>query len=170
MENIDNFLKHLEGISGLGKKRKDSDESYVIDLCDEVLGKKAFRQHCFEFLKGDPGKDGKSRKLPVDAYYPSKNLVVEYNERQHTERVKLFDDKPTVSGVSRGEQRKLYDARRKEVLPQNGIKLVVISYFNFELDGKKIKRNRKRDLKKVKELLVKEGVELCNEEQITEMP
>ena len=38
------------------------DETYVIDLCDEVLGIKAIRQHRFPFLKGD----GNSL-LPVDA-------------------------------------------------------------------------------------------------------
>ena len=46
------------------KSRADSDEYYVIDLCDEVLGRKASRQHRFDFLTGDTGK-----RLPVDAYY-----------------------------------------------------------------------------------------------------
>ena len=46
------------------KNRQSSDEHYVIDLCDEVLGLKASRQHRFDFLKGDTGV-----RLPVDAYY-----------------------------------------------------------------------------------------------------
>lgn len=162
MIDLDKLLSQVKSYNG--GKRSDSDENYVIDLCDEVLGKTASRQHCFDFLRGDPGKNGQGRKLPVDAYYPSKNLVVEYNERQHTEAVPFFDDKKTVSGVSRGEQRKLYDERRKEVLPQHGIKLVVISYVKFELDEKKrIKRNRKRDLEIVKKLLEKNNVELRHE-------
>jgi hypothetical protein len=41
------------------------DEAYIIDLCDRVLGRKAVRQHPFDFLRGDPG-----RPLRVDAYYP----------------------------------------------------------------------------------------------------
>jgi len=98
------------------KSRSESDESYVIDLCDEALKLKALRQHRFDFLKGDSGT-----KLPVDAYYPSLNLVVEFKERQHTEEVKFFDRSQTVSGVGRGEQRKIYDQRRKEVLPKQGI-------------------------------------------------
>ena len=168
MGNIDEFLNRF---SKYGKNRKDSDENYVIDLCDELLGETASRQHCFDFWKGDPGKNGQGRMLPVDAHYPLKNLVVEYNEKQHTESVPFFDNKQTISGVSRGEQRKLYDARRKEILPQNDIKLIVISYFNFEIDeNKKIKRNRKQDLERVKKLLEKNGVELGNEEQITDMP
>jgi len=56
--------------------RSTSDESYVIDLCDEVLKLKAHRQHRFDFLKGDSGT-----RLPVDAYYPSLNLVIEFKER-----------------------------------------------------------------------------------------
>lgn len=121
------------------KGRKDSDEYYVIDLCDEVLGRKAERQKKFDFLKGDKG-----HSLPVDAYYKDLNLVIEYHERQHTEEVKFFDDKQTVSGVSRGEQRKIYDERRKEILPKHGIKLLVISYSDFG-NTKKLKRDHKSD-------------------------
>ena len=43
--------------------RKDSDEFYVINLCDDILGLKALRQHTFDFLRGD-GTPG--RKLPED--------------------------------------------------------------------------------------------------------
>lgn len=48
-----------------------SDEKYIIDLCDEVLGEQAKRQHTFDFLRGDPNSAGKRRKLPVDAFYPT---------------------------------------------------------------------------------------------------
>ena len=78
---------------------KPDDESYVIDLCDLVLGQTALRQYRFSFLRGDPGASGRQASLPVDAYYPQLNLVVEYHERQHTEPVKLFDKRETVSGV-----------------------------------------------------------------------
>lgn len=125
-------------------QRKDSDEFYVIDLCDEVLGAKASRQHKFDFLRGD-GTSG--RMLPVDAYYPEFNLVVEYRERQHTESVALFDKKATVSGVSRGEQRRIYDQRRRDVLPKHGIKLVEISYSDLKHDSRKrLVRDRQNDL------------------------
>ena len=129
------------------KGRAASDESYVIDLCDEVLKMKASRQHKFDFLVGDTG-----RKLPVDEYYESLNLVIEYYERQHTEAVSLFDNKPTVSGVSRGEQRKIYDQRRAEILPKHGIKLIIISYRDFGT-SKKLQRNRNNDILVVKTLL-----------------
>jgi len=139
-------------------KRSDSDESYIIDLCDEVLCKKGSRQHKFDFLRGDPGKDGRQGvKLPVDAYYNDLNLVIEYRERQHTEEVKHFDkpDKMTISGVHRGEQRKIYDQRRREVLPKQGIELIEISYDDFNYDNrKKIVRNQTADLEIVQKLLV----------------
>lgn len=135
--------------------RKNSDESYVIDLCDEVLASKASRQHKFDFLRGDPSSNNKRGvELPVDAYYKDLNLVVEYNERQHTESVALFENKKTVSGVSRGEQRRIYDKRRQEVLPKHGIDLVVISYFDFG-ESKKLKRNHDHDIQIVREKLQK---------------
>ncbi len=57
------------------------DETCIIDLCDEVLGLTANRQNCFTFLVGDPGRNGTRKALPVDAFYPALNLVVEYHER-----------------------------------------------------------------------------------------
>lgn len=131
------------------KGRTNSDEYYVIDLCDEVLGVEASRQHKFDFLVGDAGT-----KLPVDAYYESLNLVIEYHEKQHMEKVSFFDkdDKLTVSGVSRGEQRKIYDQRRQDVLPEHGIKLVIISYSDFGT-SKNLKRDKDNDISVVKQML-----------------
>jgi hypothetical protein len=117
-------------------------EIYVIDLCDRILNMKAYRWHRFEFLLGDPNKNGRCAKLPVDAYYPVLSLVVEYHERQHSESVPLFDKKVTISGMTRDEQRRRYDQRRREILPQFGIKLVEIKYSDFDHDaGKRILRN-----------------------------
>lgn len=127
--------------------RTNSDEYYVIDLCDEVLGMKAKRQHKFDFLRGDSG-----RRLPVDAFYEGLNLVIEYYERQHTENIKFFDQKQTISGVPRGIQRRLYDNRRREVLPQHSIRLVVISFSDFGTT-KRLKRNKESDLRIVRTLL-----------------
>lgn len=128
------------------KPRSQSDESYIIDLCDEVLKQNALRQHRFDFLKGDSGT-----RLPVDAYYRSLNLVVEFKERQHTEAVKFFDKRKTVSGVGRGEQRKIYDQRRRDLLPKQGVKLIELDYSDFEhTKTKKLVRNREADLRIIK--------------------
>ncbi len=106
------------------------DANYILDFCDDLLAQTSLREHRFLFLVGDSG-----RKLPVDAYYPALDLVIEYHERQHTEAVDFFDkpDKLTVSGVSRGEQRKLYDQRRRDVLPENGITLVDCTFRIFPI-------------------------------------
>lgn len=148
MTNLNEFLNKFQEYVKKGKAR---DEDYVIDLCDKALGLTASRQHRFDFLRGD-GNPGV--KLPVDAYYEEKKLVVEYYEKQHTEAVPFFDKKKTVSGVSRDEQRRIYDERRKEVLPQHGIEVVIISYNDFKYDGqKRIIRNKERDLEIVKRKL-----------------
>ena len=138
-----------------GSKRKNSDEHYVIDLCDEVLNEQANRQYCFEFLRGDPCSNFPlGKKLPVDAYYDSLKLVVEYYERQHTESVKYFN-KNTVSGVTRDEQRRIYDERRKKVLPENGIDLVVLSYTDFKQNSRKrLIRDRNTDIEVIRQKLM----------------
>lgn len=138
----------------VNKGRGTSDEYYVIDLCDEILGRKASRQHRFDFLRGDTGV-----RLPVDVYYPELNVVVEYYESQHTESTPLFDNKETVSGVSRGVQRRIYDQRRKEVLPKHGIKVIVIYYTDLGIT-KKLIRNHDRDLKIIRDILQKNGMEI----------
>lgn len=135
--------------------RKDSDEHYVLGLCDEVLKTQGLRQHRFDFLFGDPNAQGKCVKLPVDIYYPHLNLVIEYKEQQHTKPNKHFDkpDLFTVSNVHRGEQRKIYDQRRLDVLPKHGIQVIEIFFSDFNHDRKdKILRSIS-DIEKVKKLL-----------------
>jgi hypothetical protein len=127
-------------------KREESDEAYIINLCDSILGQIAIRQHRFDFLRGDAGTT-----LPVDAYYPTLNLVIEYRERQHTEEVKFFNKRITISGINRGEQRKLYDQRRREVLPEYNINLVEFDYAEFEhTRSKRLVRNKSTDIEIVK--------------------
>lgn len=91
----------------------------------------------------------------MDAYWPTRNLVVEFYERQHSEAVPFFDkpDRLTVSGVSRGEQRALYDERRRQLIPQQGIRLVIITLDDFETKRGKIVRSHNRDLDAVARLL-----------------
>lgn len=134
----------------------DKDEYYVLDLCDKVLGLTSSRQQKFDFLLGDPNSKGVAAKLPVDSFYKELNLVVEYRERQHTERVNFFDkpNRMTVSGVHRGEQRKIYDERRREILPKHKINLIEISYTDFNYDRqKRILKNPKLDEAIVKQKL-----------------
>lgn len=131
-----------------GSSRANSDEYYVIGLCNEVLKMKASQQHCFGFLLGDT-----KRMLPVDAYYEGLNLVIEYYESQHTESTPFFDNKKTVSGVSRGEQRRLYDERRRTELSKHGIRLIILRYSDFGTTKRLKRDNREHDIEVVRKKL-----------------
>jgi len=78
-------VSEKQKIANTNSGRRTSDEHYVIDLCDEIIGQTAMRQHRFDFLRGDSGVP-----LPVDAYYPNINLVIEYHESQHTQSTPFF--------------------------------------------------------------------------------
>ncbi len=138
--------------------RPDSDEAYVLGLCDEALGTAGLRQHRFGWLTGDPGVQGRA-ELPVDAYWPEHRLVVEYHERRHDEPVAHFDqpDRMTVNGVHRGEQRARYDARRRTEIPAHGLRLVEIGHHDLAAGpGGRLLREYDADLKTVRDLLVRE--------------
>ena len=137
--------------------RSNSDERYIIDICDKVLGRKASQQHRFYFLRGDSKlPDSTGRRLPVDAYYDDLKLVIEYYEKQHSESVPFMDKKMTVSGVSRGEQRKVYDKRRKTELPRQGIELVILDCSDFSVgQSKRLRRDPKIDESVIRKKLSK---------------
>jgi hypothetical protein len=140
----------------VSRSDSNSDEAYVVDLCDEVLEEKAARQHRFDWLLGDPSTGGRRVRLPVDAYWAGHQLVVEYRERQHDEPVPHFDkpDRLTVSGVHRGRQRALYDARREAEIPAHGLRLVVIRPGDLDADGRgRLRRSADADRKTLRGLL-----------------
>jgi len=135
--------------------RGNSDEYYLINLCDDLLKQHASRQHKFGFILGDMHKDEKTRTaLPVDAYYKEAKLVLEF--------LKVEDDtvelgKPgrkTISGVDRAEQRKIYALRKRKGLKSKDIPLIEIDFAAFELDAdNKLARNKEADEKVLKALL-----------------
>lgn len=136
--------------------RGDSDEVYVLDLCDQDLGTAGSRQHRFDWLLGDPGRNGQRRRLPVDGYWANHQLVVEYRELQH-DGPNAFFDKPerlTVSGVHRGQQRAIYDARRDELIPAHGLHLVVIKPADLDATPRgRLRRNADHDITAVTQKL-----------------
>ncbi|WP_208796407.1 hypothetical protein [Flavobacterium fluviatile] len=135
----------------VAKNRVNSDEAYILAICDEILGLKGLRQHRFDFLRGDSGT-----KLPVDIYYPTLKLAIEYREKQHTEAVAFFDKRMTSSGISRGEQRKKYDELRRTEIPKNELELIEFDYSEFgHTKGKKLLRKRKEDEGIIREKLKK---------------
>jgi hypothetical protein len=105
---------------------------------------------------GDLGNNGRQVRLPVDAYWPDARLVVEYRELQHERPISHFD-KPhrmTISGVHRGIQRAMYDARRDECIPTNGLRLVVIRPSDLDATPRgRLRRNSASDLDAIKNLL-----------------
>lgn len=131
------------------KSRENSDEYYVIGLCNEVLGIEAIHQATFDFLKDDTGAG-----LKVDAYYEPLKLVVEYMEIQHFKKGMFGNKYCPASGMYRDNQRAMYDQRRRDILPKHGIKLVEIKYSDFAYNSKyRLLRNREEDIKVIRKLL-----------------
>jgi hypothetical protein len=136
--------------------RTHSDEYYVLDLCDEVLGVAGSRQHKFQWLRGDVSpRTGKSVCLPVDSYWQTHRLVVEFHEAKRALVNEHFDklDRLTVSGVDRVAQRQMYDERRAQQIPLHGLRLVVIRADHFAVACHRIRRDPVCDLGIVRALL-----------------
>jgi len=86
-------------------------------------------------------------------------LIVEYWERQHSAAVPIMDEGMTVSGVSRGHQRRLYDQRRQQWADANGLRFVILDYRGFETDDLgRLLRDRERDLATAAQALRASGV------------
>lgn len=84
--------------------------------------------------------------------------MVEYREAQHERPVKFFDkpDVLTVSGVHRGVQRALYDARRGTLIPAHGLRLVVIGPANLSSNSNgRLRRLHESDIEQVRHLLTR---------------
>jgi len=139
-----------EVISPLTKKEKgilnieNSDEFYLVNLCDELLKEKASRKHTFDTLVGKLHKKGKTRtKLPLDAYYEGLKLVIEF-----------FEKKDTDESSEREAQRKFYDQRKKDVLVKKEIRLIEINYALFECNEEdRLVRNKENDCRVLKGIL-----------------
>lgn len=127
--------------------RAESDEKYLLDIVARILAEPGYSwQHRFPTLVGDPGRDGKPRPLPVDGYFPRHRLIVEYWERQHSAPVGIMDEGESISGVSRGHQRRLYDVRRQQWADANGLRLVILDYRGFDTDLQgRLRRDEARD-------------------------
>jgi hypothetical protein len=111
-------------------------ERYCAKLVSDALGGVAYKLgQRFPFLRGDPTpKHPEGVTLPVDAYYPNFGLVLEFREGQHYgDRFAFRDSRITATGETRKEQRQKYDKRREELLPANGIKLLIV--YDYEITG-----------------------------------
>src|ERR1700730_193237 len=103
---------------------------YVIDLLAARLGEPS-REVRFDWCRGDPSPARPSGTLlPFDAVWPERRLIVEVYEDQSGKPVAHFDNRYrlTVTGVHRGEQRRLYDQRKIEAARRAGYTVVVIQW------------------------------------------
>lgn len=120
------------------EERSDRDEIYIIELIDELLNEKGSRKHTFEFLLGDLHQNGKTRtKLPIDLYFEHLNLALELVEHPGKKKsaIKSKEEKVTISGVTRAEQRLKYFKRKKNVLEEKGKHFVEIPFKDFQIDS-----------------------------------
>lgn len=129
---------------------KNSDEYYLVDLCDEILGEEASRKHIFDSIVGNLHKHGKGRtKLPVDAYYKNLKLVIEfYKDRSETQ------EEPSEKEQARVAQITYYDELKKKRILKMELRLLKIKFSRFELnDTGKLIRNTEEDIAVLKNIL-----------------
>lgn len=130
-------------------------QQYVTGLLVELLGPAEIEKR-FDWARGDsrdPRRPGVP--LPFDAVWERRKLIVEIDERQHGEVVRFFDkpDVITVSGVHRGEQRRLYDQRKVRLAREHGYTVVRIPASILTMMGRRLARDRAADRRAVGELL-----------------
>ena len=128
-------------------------EQYVVGLLEKLLGPKDVRNR-FEWAVGDVSpKTGRAARLPFDAAWEERKLIVEADEDQHTEATPFFDkpDRITASGVHRGLQRRMYDERKRRAARAQGYKVV-------EIEWSRKRKPKADDIDELRRLLVVEGV------------
>lgn len=128
-------------------------ESYVVSLLVQLLGP-VERGKRYEWARGDASdKTGRSAMLPFDAVWEKRLLIIEIDEDQHREATPLFDkpDRLTVSGVHRGEQRRVYDARKRSAAIARGYRVIAIEW-------SRRRRPQPTDLAELSARLIAEGV------------
>ncbi len=144
-----------ELISPISKKEQNlraiqnSDEYYLVNLCDELLQQKASRKHTFDTLVGNLHKRGKGRtKLPLDAYYEDLKLVLEFFRKD--EVTEELDEKEQA----RKAQIKYYNELKKKAIRTKKLRLVEVNYALFECnDANKLIRNMENDTLVLKGIL-----------------
>lgn len=128
---------------------QNSDEYYLVNLCDELLKQKASRKHTFHTLVGNLHKKGKGRtKLPLDAYYEDLKLVLEFFDKNGTKDE--LDDKEQA----RKAKIKYYDQLKKKAILNKKLRLIEINYALFECNEvNKLVRNTENDMLVLKGVL-----------------
>lgn len=120
---------------------QNSDEYYLVSLCNELLKQEASRKHTFDTLVGNLHKKGKGRtKLPLDAYYEDLKLVIEFFKRDN--EIEELDEKEQA----RVAQITYYNELKKKAISKKKLHLIEINYASFERDeANKLIRNTEND-------------------------
>ncbi|MBQ4802771.1 hypothetical protein J8L88_07920 [Aquimarina sp. MMG015] len=128
---------------------QNSDEYYLVNLCDELLKQKASRKHTFPNLVGNLHKKGKRRtKLPLDAYYEDLKLVLEFFEKNAI--TNELDEKEQA----RRAQIKYYNQLKKKAVLAKNLHLIEVNYGLFERNNEnKLVRNTDNDMLVLKDVL-----------------
>jgi hypothetical protein len=138
-------------------KRSNSDEVYIIGLLDELLNETGSRKHTFDYLLGDYHQNGKTRtKLPIDLYYVNLKLALEIVEHPEKRKnvIEAKEEKLTVSGVSRADQRLKYFFRKKNTMANKDKAFIEIPLEKFEVDDAfQLIRNKENDERELRTLL-----------------
>ncbi len=79
-------------------------------------------------MLGDPGKNARRSKLPVDAYFPESNLIVEYREKQHLQPVGFMDKRITISGKYTKKEIHIIILKRPHQVPSHSLIPVIIGW------------------------------------------
>jgi very-short-patch-repair endonuclease len=95
-------------------------ESKAVELITRILETKNVIRNkgVFDWLRGDTG-----RRLTVDAYFPDRKLVFEYQGIQHSKPSKLMDRRP-----GRPDQGRRYDDLRRRLAPEHGLQFLELHY------------------------------------------
>jgi hypothetical protein len=138
-------------------ERANSDEVYIMGLIDGLLNETGSRKHTFDYLLGDLHKNNETRtELPIDLYYANLNLAVEITE--HPDKKKNIpaskEEKSTVSGMTRAEQRLKYKNRKKVILTKKDKVFIEIPLKDFDVNASmKLLRDKGNDERVLRGLL-----------------
>jgi hypothetical protein len=133
---------------------------YVVGLLSELLGAPTETEARFPWALGDVSpRTRRAVQLPFDAYWQELNLIVEVDEDQHHRPVAHFDkpDVMTISGIHRGEQRRLYDQRKRDAARAEGYTVLEVPWPRRPPPSR---RDREQDTAVLRELLREVGISI----------
>lgn len=105
-------------------------DNHGCPLCSSSRGEKRIRSflenNCIDNISQKRFDDCKiKRTLPFDFYLPEYNICIEYQGKQHYKPIEFF------GGEEQFQKQQLYDSIKREYCKANNIKLIEISYKDY---------------------------------------